>query len=123
MTITDRTAAVHRRLEDVTAYTPRGAWDRRGDHLIRACMAEAAALAGEMGKLLVYLDRGWTWFGDNHAARGTESYEAKHTTYMAAMDTYIAAQKALRDALTLVDTPTAYETRAAVERAAVEESV
>jgi len=101
MTITERTADVRRRLDEIEATAGLPKWSKRKEHLIRRCLAEAAALSGELDHLLVYLEKGWTWFDRNQPQRGQPEYEKKHDAYMKALDAHTAAQDALRDALRL----------------------
>lgn len=99
MTITERTAEVRRRLDEIAATPSRGVWDRRTEHLIRATFAHAAALAGERDHLELYIRRGWDWCQANPEASGFAEKEQK---VLDAIEAHKTACDALSDALRML---------------------
>jgi hypothetical protein len=99
MTLTERAADVRRRLDEIEATASRGKWDRRKEHLIRACFAHAAALAGERAKTEVYIDKGLAWC---HANAKSPRFAAMDQKVADAINAHIAACHVLRDTLRIL---------------------
>jgi hypothetical protein len=102
MTITERTADVRRRLDEIEATASRGTWDRRKEHLIRACFAHAAALAGEIGKIDAYVYRGMIWWEKHKHQQGTKAFDMTDAKLCDAIVARSEAQDVLRDALRIL---------------------
>jgi hypothetical protein len=99
MTITERTADVRRRLDEIEATASRGKWDRRKEHLIRACFAHAAALAGERAKTEVYINKGWSWLNRN---TGHPEFAQKEDKVLEAIQAHKTACDVLTAALRIL---------------------
>jgi len=99
MTLTERTADVRRRLDEIEATAGLPAWSQRKEHLIRATFAHAAALAGEIGKIDAYLARGMIWWEKHKHQQGTKAFDMTDAKIWDAIVARSEAQDVLRDAL------------------------
>lgn len=99
MTITERTADVRRRLDEIRATVSRGSWDRRKEHLVRRCFAEAAALAGQRDQIEVFITAGLAWC---HAHPDSPRYAEKDQKVADAIEAHAQACDVLRDALVIL---------------------
>jgi hypothetical protein len=102
MTITERTADVRRRLDEIEATAGLPAWTQRKEHLIRATFAHAAALAGERDKAQVYVAKGIAWWDANPHLRGTPVMAEKEEKIIDAIVACAYASETLRDALRIL---------------------